>query len=997
MPPENTVASLADTGEFLRSQARAAVSPVPSADLYREHCKPKLAELLRGLKLDQSYCRGVGCSLFTDEGKEVVDFIGGFGVAIAGHNHPALKAALVAALEADVPAQAQVSVRVEAARLAARLNALVPGDAAYLVCFTNSGTESVEAALKHAYKARFEKIAREYERISRVLNDFYYSALEAEQPLALPDGKKLVDFRDDVDEYNLAQFEKFQDHPVVIGFKGAFHGKSTSSLKVTFNKSYREGFQGLSAIDPVFIDPRGCARIPEIIAQHQCVFLYPMRVGDRVELCSARISAVIALIFEPILGEGGIVPLPEATLEYLAAHHGRLGLPYIIDEIQTGCGRTGSFFAYEQTPLARITPEYIVLSKALGGGLVKIGATLIRKDIYEHDFDILHTSTFGEDDVSAVVAGRFLDLLHDLDGAMLTDVRVKGARLAARLQALKTEFPTVIKDVRGRGLMLGVEFTDLAERSPFFRLSGKQGILSLLVASYLLEHHGVRLLAPLTTMLKGNPGKNRRSVLRIQPPVTISDQQVDALIVGLREVLQIIESNNEYCLLGHLVGARVSARERQQPRVYPNAWPTTDTSRRIDSRVGFIIHPTTLENLLAYFFPSFAHHQVDAVAVRSWWNRISRFLEPVHVKSDYVEANDFVVEANLVLVPYLPEYLTSKKPLHLAREVRDKIQDAVTVAKELGDDQIPLNVVGLGAFTSIATDNGLSINDYEMAITTGNAYTVGLTLQGLREAARVRGKDWSSVSVAVVGANGNIGQALARVLAPQVGRLLLVGSSREDSEARLQFTKALCVTTTLCDPAGQGESRLAGGAIRQELHRLMAQDGEGTDAGKSAGPPNRQGCGRLARALAPAFIDTTTGFDRLHEADIVVVATNSADAALIRPEMVRRDAIVSCSSVPSNLDPNFAAFQDILAFSGGLAQLPGRSEIRFVGMPERGMAYGCLAETLLLGFDGCNHSFAKGSLEPALVHQVLEWADIHGFKLGPFTLDGKTKLGRDAA
>jgi acetylornithine/succinyldiaminopimelate/putrescine aminotransferase/predicted amino acid dehydrogenase len=928
---------------------------IAEADAYYDHCKPKLADLLRSLGLDKSYTRAEGCTLWTDGGQPVIDFIGGFGAAIAGHNHPQLVNCLVSALFANVPVHAQASVRSASGRLAARLSDLIPGNDDYVGCFTNSGTESVEAALKHAFKVHFDKVTLEYERISRILNDFYYAADESPSEIVVPGGKTLIDFRDDLDDYNLAQFEHFQDHPAVIAFKGAFHGKTTSSLKVTFNKSYRESFQGLSSIDTVFIDPADVARIPGIVREKKCVFYYPVLNGSQVELRPAEITTVIAVLFEPILGEGGIVPLPDRTLQYLADNHEIFAIPYIVDEIQTGCGRTGTFFAYEQTALATISPEYVLLSKALGGGLVKIGATLIRKNIYDHDFGILHTSTFGEDDLSALVASAFLDLLFENDGMMLQNIRAKGDKLKGRLQQLHSEFPSIIREVRGRGLMLAVEFTDLASRSPFFRLSGKQGVLSLLVASYLLHHHGIRLLAPLTTMLKGNPGKKRASTVRIQPSALLEDEHVDALITGLREVLHVIDRNDEYGLIGHLLGYDVSAGERSWSPRYPNAWPAREQVRHLDSRTGFIIHPTSLATLKAYFFPSFADHSVDDERLRGWWNRIARFLEPVHVKSDYISSNDFVIENNLVLVPYLPEYLMRPKSAHLNKEVRDKIQDAVTVAKELGDDNIPLTMVGLGAFTSIVTNNGLTINDYEMAITSGNAFTVALTILGIKEAVRARHKHWSQVSVAVVGANGSIGQATARVLAPQVGRLVLVGSSRGDSLARLQLTRRLCIDDV--------------------LRAARSNDGPGMATPGDARP-----------------IEATTDMSALADVDVVVIATNSTDAALIRPSMVRPDAIVCCSSVPSNLHADFAHAPGTLTFAGGLARLPEDSEINFVGLPANGMTFGCLAETLLLGFEGYNHSFTKGVLHPSRVETTMAWAESYGFTLGPLTLDDKVVL-----
>ena len=146
-----------------------------------------------------------------------------------------------------------------------------------------------------------------------------------------------------------------------------------------------------------------------------------------------------------------------------------------------------------------------------------------------------------------------------------------------------------------------------------------------------------------------------------------------------------------------------------------------------------------------------------------------------------------------------------------------------------------------------------------------------------------------------------------------------------------------------------------------------------------------------------ALIEVAADYEALADVDVVVIATNSTDAALIQPSMVRPDAIVCCSSVPSNLHRDFAAASNTLTFAGGLARLPEDSEIRFVGLPRDGMTFGCLAETLLLGFEGYNHSFAKGVLHPSRVEATLAWAETYGFSLGPLTLDDKVVLPARAA
>ena len=97
-----------------------------------------------------------------------------------------------------------------------------------------------------------------------------------------------------------------------------------------------------------------------------------------------------------------------------------------------------------------------------------------------------------------------------------------------------------------------------------------------------------------------------------------------------------------------------------------------------------------------YFFPSLAGRPVSDRRLETWWERISRFVEPVQVRRDVVTSHGFALEMNLVMVPYLPAALAGEGLRQRQQEVRDKIQDAVTVAKELGDDNIPVTMVGLG-------------------------------------------------------------------------------------------------------------------------------------------------------------------------------------------------------------------------------------------------------------------------------------------------------------
>jgi predicted amino acid dehydrogenase len=141
------------------------------------------------------------------------------------------------------------------------------------------------------------------------------------------------------------------------------------------------------------------------------------------------------------------------------------------------------------------------------------------------------------------------------------------------------------------------------------------------------------------------------------------------------------------------------------------------------------------------------------------------------------------------------------------------------------------------------------------------------------------------------------------------------------------------------------------------------------------------------RMETDGLISTHTDFGALKTADVIVVATNSSDEELIRPEHVKDGAIVCGTSVPSNLSKSFTGDARVTAFDGGFAKLPDGSQINFVGMPTDGMAYGCLAETLVLGFDGLNHSFSKGPLTTDQVYAITEIAQTHNFDLGTLKFD----------
>ena len=209
------------------------------------------------------------------------------------------------------------------------------------------------------------------------------------------------------------------------------------------------------------------------------------------------------MILEPVQGENGIrIPPPD----YLAAARrvcDERGALLILDEVQTGLGRTGRMFACEHWGVA---PDILTLAKALGGGVIPAGAFLATPDIWEKVFaenPTIHTSTFGGSEVACAAALAALNVIEEED--LPAQAAAKGKNLLTGLREVRTRYPDLLHEARGMGLMIGVEFADA-------------DVAKLVIGG--LVHHGV--VAAYTL--------NNPTVLRFEPPLIISDAQIDHVL-----------------------------------------------------------------------------------------------------------------------------------------------------------------------------------------------------------------------------------------------------------------------------------------------------------------------------------------------------------------------------------------------------------------------------------------------------------------------------------
>jgi acetylornithine/N-succinyldiaminopimelate aminotransferase len=322
-----------------------------------------------------AFDRGEGARLYTAEGEAYLDCMAGIATTGLGHANPIL----IQALEAQAHKLWHVSNVFRIPGQEALASRLCEATFADVVFFTNSGTEAVECALKTARK-------------------FHWANGEPER----------ID---------------------VIGFEGAFHGRSYAAVYAAGNPSYVEGF---GPALPGYVN-------------------LPFGDMDALKAAIAR-PTTAAVLIEPVQGEGGARAVPEACLSELRALCDAHGVLLIYDEIQCGLGRTGKLFAYEWAQNA--APDIMCVAKALGGGF-PVGACLATARAAAGMSVGSHGSTYGGNPLAMAVGLAAFGELSKPE--TLAHVREIAGYLGQQLHGLKDRFPDVIVDIRGKGLLIGIK------------------------------------------------------------------------------------------------------------------------------------------------------------------------------------------------------------------------------------------------------------------------------------------------------------------------------------------------------------------------------------------------------------------------------------------------------------------------------------------------------------------------------------------------------------
>lgn len=396
--------------------------------------------------------RAEGAYIYAEDGKKYLDFTCGIGVTNTGHCHPKVVAAIREQAGLFLHAQANIVLHKPMMELIAELRTIVhPSIDGFF--FSNSGAEALEGAVKLARAAT---------------------------------GK-----------------------PNIIVFSGSFHGRTAGTMALTTSKTiYRSGFQPLPA--GVFVAPYPYAY--KLGMSEEKTSEYCLNALEELLLSQTSPAETAAILIEPVLGEGGYVNPPASFMKGLREIADKNGILLIFDEVQSGFGRTGKWFAQEHFG---IVPDIMTVAKGIASGL-PLSGVFSRLDLMKKWQVGSHGGTYGGNALACAAGVATIRAMREED--MIGNAARRGVQLMTGLRKLQEQYP-LIGDVRGLGLMIGTEFT----------VNGKPADKSIVKKIiHACEERGLLLLSCGTY----------DNVIRWIPPLIVTEEQINTALSVFGQALQ---------------------------------------------------------------------------------------------------------------------------------------------------------------------------------------------------------------------------------------------------------------------------------------------------------------------------------------------------------------------------------------------------------------------------------------------------------------------------
>lgn len=717
-------------------------------------------------------------------------------------------------------------------------------------------------------------------------------------------------------------------HDILAGSNG-FHGKTLGALSATDKEKYQKPFGAPVA---------GFEYVP---------------YGDIEALrCALATGRYAGFILEPLQGEGGIVEPPAGYLRQARKACREFGTLFVADEVQTGLGRTGAMFVCSELS---ITPDIMTVAKALGGGLLPIGACIATAAVYNDLFACNHTSTFAGNTLACRAGIATLDLLEENGGELIHRVAENGARLKEELLALQRRYPGLIAEIRGRGYLLGLRFA-LDRHSVDIGLLGylgEQEALTALVVSHLLQIEAVRVGYTL----------NQGGVLRIEPPLTATWEECEFFLQALERVLVRIQRRDLAALTAQVTGALPAVESASSVAPSQSRRPVLHAKRE-EGRFAFLAHPLAWKDYrdLDESLSPLSDEQLGALSTAFADNFDPLVIGETRVVGD----NGKAAYGEFILVPRRAEELMAMPHAQAVGE----ILDAARLAQKRG-----AKIIGLGAYTSVVTQGGLSLKGNGLpALTTGNSYTAVAARQSIRLAATERNWTLPRRTIGILGAGGSIGQALSILLSRDAGRLVLLGNPARAEESRQRLLQV--AGSIVCSLDGlRRHAPLHPGSVASWVAELNF---------KKPAQPDRATLIRLGEELirrSGAVVVSVDVARYLPVVDVVVCCTSSTER-IVHPELLCPSAIICDVSRPSNVSSDVTIERpDVMLFDGGVVRMPGDAALGFNAALAAGHAYACMAETMMLAMQQREQDASLGfdiSLEH--VFEIESLAEELGFR-----------------
>lgn len=705
-----------------------------------------------------------------------------------------------------------------------------------------------------------------------------------------------------------------------------FHGKTLGALSATDNPAYRA---------PFLLDTTCFERI----------------AFDDLDSLETRLMRrdVAAFLVEPIQGEGGMrVPAPGYLLR-AARICKQYGTLFVLDEIQTGLGRTGMLFAADAEP--GLAPDIMLLSKALGGGIVPLGAMLCTKTVWSAAFGFYHSSTFANSHFTCAIGCTVIDMLLADDQAVVRHAQAMGELLERGLDALVRKYPAAFAERRGRCLMQALELAPWSgEHSYFLSHASKKGFAVPLLSGYLLSAHGI-VTAPVF---------NQNASLRLEPPLTIEASEIDRLLAALDAAGRLIEAEDFAGLFSFVSGAPALAGPAPTPVRAAPSYRRPGAAEHKRGTFAFMIHPTDDEVLFNTLPPEFAALDLtQKSAWRQWMTSwFSRMYDPAavyHLPALRSHAGGYV-EGWLIAAP-----LTPLRMMRLRKEEKTALLDAyVEIAHELKVD-----IVGLGAFTSVIARGGEDLLGAPVNLTTGNSLTAIASAESLRAVALSQGCDFASATVAVIGAAGSIGRLTALHFARYAKCVILFGNPKNPqgldklAEVAGEMYRTAAELALTSNPGGIAELLMD---VIGPVELTLLTETFGADDLLGFKRVIEERLARVGVAELPIRLSDSLERD-LGKADCVLSAS-AAGASFIDPAWFAPACIVCDVARPLDVLGTVKGLRpDVFVYEGGVMKLPEHISFgaqNVLGYP-RGYNLACLSETMVLAMDGASRNYSIGS------------------------------------